>query len=68
MSIIQSEIVEFISKIVEYNQKWSNLIKKVRFSIIIDKFLIKFNHFRLNSTIFDINSKLESNSDLDFES
>ena len=30
---------------VEFNRKWSNLIKNKAFSIKFDKFLIKFDHF-----------------------
>ena len=32
------------------------------------QFLIKFDHFRSNSTIFDINLNLKLKSDMDFES
>ena len=39
--------VQLYRKFVEFNQKLSNLIKIVGFSIKIDRFSIKFDYFRL---------------------
>ena len=60
MSIIQWKIVEFISKIVEFNREWSNLLENGRI-------WSKKTDFQSNLTIFDLNWKLDSNSDRDFE-
>ena len=49
---------------------WSKMVKcdrKLSILVVIFYFLIKFDQFQWNSTIFDINLNLKSKSDIDFE-
>ena len=59
--------IKFISKIFEFNQKWSHYSKNCWFWSSFLTFSIKLDHFWSNLTIFDINLNIKSNSDMDFE-
>ena len=52
---------------VEFNQKWSNLQENGWIWMKIRLFRSNSKNFWSNSTIFDINSKFDLNSDRDFE-